>query len=204
PPRHRVPAGPGRAFPAVLALTRQCRPRMVTAYRVGTGSQGTRRARSVGDVERGDHLPWCDPDDQFAGYAVAAAEFLGAIGAHVAPAYPGRDVEQVGRVLADRCGALDLNEGVRRLFVIDAEGDPWIPPHRPCFRGVLIGVEHQGLSVDDEPHRYDERSAVGGHVPELSGAGALGQEGDHVVGELHSFTVDRRAVLRGGVAATGR
>jgi hypothetical protein len=69
-------------------------------------------------------MPRCDlgrpdSDDEFAGHAVASAEFVGAVGTHAAAADTGSDVEQVfGAVLYSR-GTLHLHERIRRMRVVN-------------------------------------------------------------------------------------
>src|SRR6188474_569202 len=55
-----------------------------------------------GEVECLEHLGRPEPDDELAGHAVAAAVLFGPVGAHVATARAGRDVEKILGVFTDR------------------------------------------------------------------------------------------------------
>jgi hypothetical protein len=80
-----------------------------------------------GEPERGDDLGGPYPDDEFAGDAVTAAEFFGAVETYVAGGGTRCDVEQFIRVFGQGAGALHLNEAIRRVGVIDAQYDTRIP-----------------------------------------------------------------------------
>jgi hypothetical protein len=56
----------------------------------------------VADIESADDLGRAHPHRQFAGDGVTAAEFVGAVGAHVARTGPGGEVERLRRILGHR------------------------------------------------------------------------------------------------------
>ena len=58
--------------------------------------------------------------DEFAGDAVSAAEFLGAVGTDVAGTGTRCDVEQFVWVFGQDAGTLHLNETIRRVGIVDA------------------------------------------------------------------------------------
>ena len=87
-------------------------------------------------------------------------------------------------IFTDRRDALNLDERVRRVRVVDAHHHTWITHERTAFGGVPAGVERQLAAVDDEPDRRDERSAVLREVTQLGRAGTRREEGDDVFGQL--------------------
>ena len=112
------------------------------------------------------------------------AELVGAVGAHVARTGPGRDVQHVLRVVAHGRHPLHLHERIGRVRVVDADGYSRITRQCTAFRRFTAGVEHQLAGLDDEPHRRDQRPAVGGDIAEHSGAGARRQERDNRFGKF--------------------
>jgi hypothetical protein len=141
----------------------------------------------------GSQVWWGDPEQSWGMANIeggdvlvpgAAAVLVGLVGAHVAVTGTGRDGDQVLRVLADRSDALNLDEGVRRVRIVDAYDHARVPRQGAPLGGVLAGVERQSATVHDEPHRRDQRSAVGRHVAEHRRTSALGHECDHVIGEF--------------------
>src|SRR6185369_5998073 len=125
----------------------------------------------------------------------------GPVGTHVPGAGPRSDVDQVSRILADRHGALHLDERIRRPLVVHTDHRPRVTSQRTAFGGVLAGVEGQLAVVDDEPDGCDQGAAVGCRVAELSGAGAVTEESDYVVGEsVHPGKASRATIMRRGTS----
>lgn len=137
-----------------------------------------------GEVEGSDDFGGSYPDDELAGDAVAAAEFFGTVGAYVAGAGARCDVEEFVGVLGEGAGALHLDEAVRRVGVVDAQDDTWIPHQRLAFGGSLSGVEDEITLVDDKPDGGYEGASVLGDKSQHSGPGACGQELDGRGGEF--------------------
>src|SRR5215469_16240167 len=83
-----------------------------------------RRSRSparvlAGYCPLGNYPSRGQPDQQFAGHAVAGPELGGALLAHVAAADPGSRRADVLEAVAELRGALDDDKGVRRGGVVD-------------------------------------------------------------------------------------
>ena len=132
-----------------------------------------------GHIEFGEHLGRPQADDQLTGDAVALAELLRLLGAHVAGGDHGCGTDQLAKVLGQLRLTLHLDETERRFFQVNAEGGTWVAGERTAFRGFLTGVEHEGAVLHHEPDRRDERPAAGGQEAELAGAGALHEELPH-------------------------
>src|SRR5580700_3263940 len=125
-------------------------------------------ACSSGYVEVRDHVDWPDPDYKLARYAVATAEFLRPVSSHVPGPDSRRRRDEIGWILGELCDALDLNVCERRLLKVHADRDTRVTGQRAAFAGVLARAEHQVAPLDHEPHRRNQRTAVGGAVAELA------------------------------------
>ena len=104
------------------------------------------------------------PDQQFAGHAVAGSELGGAILAHVAAADPGSRRAHLLEAVAELRGALDDDEGLRRGGVVDRRRDLGIPPQATALDRLRVGGEQElkvpGPPVQHEPDRFDVGASV--------------------------------------------
>src|SRR5712692_3295119 len=114
--------------------------------------------RSAGYCPLSNYPSRGQPDQQFAGHAVAGPELGGAILAHVAAADPGGSRAHVLEAVAELRGALDDDEGVRRGGIVDRRRDLGIPAQATALDRLRVGGEQEleapGPSVQHEPDRF--------------------------------------------------
>jgi hypothetical protein len=152
--------------------------------------------RLADGVEHGEDLGRAQPHDELTWHAVAAAELLRTLGPHISGRDRCRGPQQLDRILRELCHPLDLDEPVGRLLEVDADRGARVAGERVPLRGVLAGVEDQRSILDDEPHRDDQRTPVGGAVTELASPCPFQQEvTDLTVGQgSHTGSLTRSGV----------